>query len=185
MPIMAQRPALRKSNEQFKAAKRRFALNGNRAAGAAKQPMDPADQETARAYFANARTYEDPSVLQLYVYYMLSMTFGYRGREVWHQLKKDPFVEGRDELGRPVIRADQALMEKIISTQDPTLHAEELVSCRTTQRQGFTCIQLLSCTCQNWTHVSRRFFRRRKRPRSWNGSQTASPGTWVQTRSTT
>ena len=112
MPTMAQHPAFRKSNEQFKAAKRRFAMGGNRAAGAAKQPMDPKDQETVRAYFANLRTYEDPTVLQLYVYYMLSMTFGYRGREVWHQLKKDCFVEGRDEFDRPVIRVDQALMEK-------------------------------------------------------------------------
>ena len=112
MPIMAQHPAFHKSNEQFRAAKRRFAMNGNRAAGASKQPMDPEDQETVRAYFANAKTYEDPTVLQLYVYYMLSMTFGYRGREVWHQLKKDCFVEGRDELGRPVLRVDQALMEK-------------------------------------------------------------------------
>ena len=112
MPIMAQHPAFHKSNEQFRAAKRRFAMNGNRAAGASKQPMDPEDQETVRAYFANAKTYEDPTILQLYVYYMLSMTFGYRGREVWHQLKKDCFVEGRDELGRPVLRVDQALMEK-------------------------------------------------------------------------
>ena len=112
MPIMAQHPAFHKSNEQFRAAKRRFAMNGNRAAGASKQPMDPEDQEAVRAYFANAKTYEDPTILQLYVYYMLSMTFGYRGREVWHQLKKDCFVEGRDELGRPVLRVDQALMEK-------------------------------------------------------------------------
>ena len=112
MPVMAQHPAFRKSNKQFTAAKRRFAMNGNRAAGAAKQPMDPADQEKVRAYFANPKTYDDPTILQLFVYYMLSMTFGYRGREVWHQLRKDCFEEGRDELGRPIIRVDQALIEK-------------------------------------------------------------------------
>ena len=87
-------------------------MQGNRAAGTAKQPMDPADKEIVRAYFANAKTYEDPTILQLYVYYMLLMTFGYRGREVWHQLRKDAFVEGKDDLGRAVIRVDQALMEK-------------------------------------------------------------------------
>ena len=112
MPVMAQHPAFRKSNKQFTAAKRRFAMNGNRAAGAAKQPMDPADQEKVRAYFANPKTYDDPTILRLFVYYMLSMTFGYRGREVWHQLRKDCFEEGRDELGRPIIRVDQALIEK-------------------------------------------------------------------------
>ena len=43
MPIMATHPAFRKSDNQFKAAKRRFAMQGNRAAGTAKQPIDPAD----------------------------------------------------------------------------------------------------------------------------------------------
>ena len=62
--------------------------------GTAKQPLDPADQE--REYFATPHTYESPAVLQQYIYYMLSMTFGYRGREVWHQLKRDSFVEGID-----------------------------------------------------------------------------------------
>ena len=48
---------------------------------------------------AERRMYEDPTVLQQYIYYMLSMTFGYRGRDILHQLKKDSFVEGRDALG--------------------------------------------------------------------------------------
>ena len=113
MPVMATHPAFRRSNEQFKAAKRRYALEGiNRAAGVMKQPLDPADQELVRAYFATARTYEDPTMLQQYVYYMLSMTFGYRGRDVWRQLKRDAFREDRDELGRPRITLDQALIEK-------------------------------------------------------------------------
>ena len=84
MPVMATHSAFRRSNEQFKAAKRRYALEGvNKAAGKTKQPLDPSDQEKVRMYFATARTYEDPTMLQQYIYYMLSMTFGYRGREVW------------------------------------------------------------------------------------------------------
>ena len=34
-------------------------------AGAAKQSANPTDQEIVGAYFANVRTYENPSVLQL------------------------------------------------------------------------------------------------------------------------
>ena len=51
-------------------------------------------------------------MLQQYVYYMLSMTFGYRGREVWRQLKKASFKEDKDEVGRPRITLDQMLIEK-------------------------------------------------------------------------
>ena len=90
---MGTHPEFKRSNDQFKATKRRYALQGNnRAAGTAKQPLDPADQERVRQYFATPRTYESPAVLQQYIYYMLSMTFGYRGREVWYQLRKDSFV---------------------------------------------------------------------------------------------
>ena len=112
-PLMASHPAFRRSNDQFKGAKRRYALDGdNRAAGVAMQPLDPADQERVRDYFATARTYEDPTTLQQYVYYMLSMTFGYRGREIWWQLRKDNFKEDKDEVGRPRITLDQAIIEK-------------------------------------------------------------------------
>ena len=111
MPIMAQHPAFHKSNEQFRAAKRRFAWMG------IERLELPSSHGPKRTRKLSVRICErkniwDPTILQLYVYYMLSMTFGYRGREVWHQLKKDCFVEGRDELGRPVLRVDQALMEK-------------------------------------------------------------------------
>ena len=128
MPNMATHPTFRKSNEQFRAAKRRFALEGNRAEGTAKMPMDPADQEVVRQYFASQKTYEDPTVLQQYVYYMLSMTFGYRGREIWHQLKKDSFVEGRDALGRAEIRMDQSLMEKNYQHTGPSSTCRRVTS---------------------------------------------------------
>ena len=122
MPNMATHPAFRRSDEQFKAAKRRFALESNRAEGTTKMPMDPEDQEVVRQYDASRKTYEDPTVLQQYIYYMLSMTFGYRGREIWHQLKKDSFVERRDALGRAEISMDQSLMKKKLSTHGSKLH---------------------------------------------------------------
>ena len=46
------------------------------------------------------------------MYYMLSMHFGYRGCEIWHQLLHTSFVESVDELGRPQYTIDQALIEK-------------------------------------------------------------------------
>ena len=113
MPLMSTDPTFRRSNAAFKAAKRRYALDGtNRAANQMKQPLDPVDQELVRKYFATSKTYTNPTILQQYVYYMLSMTFGYRGREVWRQLRKDSFVEERDQHGKLRYVIDQAIMEK-------------------------------------------------------------------------
>ena len=103
----------KKANEAFKAAKRRFALSGdNPQAGKQKQPIDPTDQEKIRQYFAMPDTYENPTKLQEFVYYMLSMNFGYRGNEIWHQLRHHSFKDGVDEHGRPSLTIDQAISEK-------------------------------------------------------------------------
>ena len=88
-----------------------------------------------RQYFATPRTYESPAVLQQYIYYMLSMTFGYRGREVWHQLKRDSFVEDVDELGRARITVDQALMEKNYQHTGPNSTCRRMTSV-TDDREG-------------------------------------------------
>ena len=105
-------PALKKANQAFKAAKRRYATEGNRRAGQGKEPIDPHDQHKIAEYFQQADTFTSPSKLQQLVYYMLSMHFGYRGCEIWHQLLHTSFVESADELGRPQYTIDQSLIEK-------------------------------------------------------------------------
>ena len=103
----------KKANEAFKAAKRRYALSGdNPQAGKQKQPIDPADQEKIRQYFTMPDTYEDPKKLQEFIYYMLSMHFGYRGSEIWHQLHHRNFKDGIDETGKACLTLDQAICEK-------------------------------------------------------------------------
>ena len=113
-------PSLKKANQAFKAAKRRYATQGgNRRAGQGKEPIDPRDQAKIAEYFQQPDTYTDPTKLQQLVYYMFSMHFGYRGCEIWHQLLHTGFVEGVDELGRPRYTIDQALIEKNFQQTGP------------------------------------------------------------------
>ncbi|KAF0304375.1 hypothetical protein FJT64_023799 [Amphibalanus amphitrite] len=112
-PLNISDDSFKKANEAFKAAKRRYALSGdNPQAGKQKQPIDPADQEKIRQYFVMQDTFENPKKLQEFVYYMLSMHFGYRGSEIWHQLKHRSFKDDLDEHGRPRLKLDQAISEK-------------------------------------------------------------------------
>ena len=118
-----------KANAAFKAAKRRYALSGNNPqAGKQKQPIDPADQEKIRQYFSMSNTFEDPRKLQEFVYYMLSMHFGYRGSEIWHQIKHQSFKEGVDEQGRPRLMLDQAICEKNYQHTGPNSTCRQVIT---------------------------------------------------------
>ena len=91
-------------------------MTGNPQAGKRKVPIDPADQELLRAFFAEEDTLENPTKLQQYVYCALSMTFGYRGHEIWRQLNKNNFRGNRNANGRPCLVIDQAVIKKIIQS---------------------------------------------------------------------
>ena len=107
-------PAFKQANIMFKATKRRYSMSGdNRQAGKQKKPIDPRDQELIRTYFVSAGIMRSPIVLQLFIFYALSMVFGYRGREVWRQLKKESFVERvNPTTGKKRYTIDQSVMEK-------------------------------------------------------------------------
>ena len=100
------------------------------------------------------------------------MIFGFRGREVWNQLKKDYFMEGRDDFDRPVNRSDQELMEKLSAYQPTTPNAGELAQRQTTHKPKCTRIRPSSCISQNSTRVSQCSFKKRRQPCSCHNSLT-------------
>ena len=66
-----------------------------------------------------------PIVLQLFIFYALSMVFGYRGREVWRQLKKESFVEKvNPTTGKKRYIIDQSVMEKNYQLQPSSKELE-------------------------------------------------------------
>ena len=106
--------AFKQANVMFKAAKRRYSLSGeNKQTGKKKKPIDPRDQEKIRNYFTSMRVMRSPVVLQLFIFYALSMLFGYRGREAWRQLRKNSFVKQADpNTSKSKYVIDQSIMEK-------------------------------------------------------------------------
>ena len=127
-------------------------MTGNPQAGKRKVPIDPADQELLRAFFAEEDTLENPTKLQQYVYCALSMTFGYRGHEIWRQLNKNNFRGNRNANGRPCLVIDQAVIKKIIqSNGEPNTTSRLMLYVTDDDEDGVFLYSTRSYICQSCT----------------------------------